>query len=191
MPPDPRSSAPMASPLFEKLNLGEHRTIHVLDAPESFEAQLLALEGVQVRRRVAGPVGFALAFVRTLAEVDAAVDRLAPAAQGDATLWMVYPKASSRRYRCEFNRDTGWQRLGEAGFEPVRQVAVDEDWSALRFRRVEFIRTLARKPEGAISTAGRARATGERAAEGSPPRPKGRSAPSRPRGPDRPPGSRT
>ena len=25
-------------------------------------------------------------------------------------------------------------------FEPVHQVAVDEDWSALRFRRVEFIK---------------------------------------------------
>ncbi len=26
------------------------------------------------------------------------------------------------------------------GFDTVRQVAIDEDWSALRFRRVEFIK---------------------------------------------------
>ena len=60
-------------------------------------------------------------------------------AQGDALLWMVYPKASSRRLCCEFNRDTGWQALRDAGYDTVHQVAVDEDWSALRFRQTAFI----------------------------------------------------
>jgi aryl carrier-like protein len=27
------------------------------------------------------------------------------------------------------------------GFDSVRMVAIDEDWSALRFRRVEFIKS--------------------------------------------------
>jgi hypothetical protein len=31
-----------------------------------------------------------------------------------------------------------------ASFEPVGMVAIDEDWSALRFRRVEFIKTMNR-----------------------------------------------
>jgi len=30
--------------------------------------------------------------------------------------------------------------LKALGFETVRAVAIDEDWSALRFRRVEFIK---------------------------------------------------
>ena len=34
--------------------------------------------------------------------------------------------------------------MGKAGFEPVRMVAIDEDWSAVRFRRVEFIKTMNR-----------------------------------------------
>jgi len=34
-------------------------------------------------------------------------------------------------------------------------VAIDEDWSALRFRRVEFIKTMTRA--SAISDAGRSR----------------------------------
>ena len=37
--------------------------------------------------------------------------------------------------------------LGDAGFEPVRMVAIDEDFSAVRFRRVEFIKTLTRGKE--------------------------------------------
>lgn len=28
-----------------------------------------------------------------------------------------------------FDRDTGWDTMGEASFEPVRQVAIDDDWS--------------------------------------------------------------
>jgi hypothetical protein len=32
--------------------------------------------------------------------------------------------------------------LGEYNLEPVRQVAIDKDWSALRFRRVDKIKTL-------------------------------------------------
>jgi hypothetical protein len=128
------------SPLFKKLNLGTHGVIHVLNAPGSFEPELAALKGVTVKRAVSGPATFALAFVITQAELDAASSKLAAACIGDAILWMVYPKGTSRKYRCEFNRDSGWPRLGAAGFEPVRMVAVDEDWSALRFRRVEHIR---------------------------------------------------
>jgi hypothetical protein len=60
-------------------------------------------------------------------------------ASGDVVLWFAYPKGTSKKYSCDFNRDNGWDLLRKSGFESVRQVAVDEDWSALRFRRVEFM----------------------------------------------------
>lgn len=128
------------SPLFKKLNLGAHGAIHVLNAPASFEPEIEKLDGVTVKRSVTGAVGFALAFVKTQAELDAASSKLVKAAQGDALVWMVYPKGTSRKYTCEFNRDSGWHVLREAGFDTVRMVAVDEDWSALRFRRKECIK---------------------------------------------------
>jgi hypothetical protein len=146
------------TPLFKKLNLAEIDTIHVLDAPASFEAELEALRGVTVHRTAKGTVQFALAFVTTLDQVAKATDALTRAADGDAVLWMVYPKASSKRIRCEFTRDTGWQALGAAGYEPVSQVAIDEDWSALRFRKAEYIKTMRRNPDGAISATGRKKA---------------------------------
>lgn len=145
-------------PLFKKLNLGTHSVIHVLDAPPSFEPELAALEGVEVRRTLAGEASFVMAFAVTQAQLDAASRAAARAATGDAVIWIAYPKKTSRRYRCEFDRDSGWTVIGAAGFEPVRQVAIDEDWSALRFRKVEFIKAITRNPDGAISQAGRARA---------------------------------
>lgn len=143
------------STLFKKLNLGRQTAIHVLNAPESFEPELAALEGVTVQRSVSGSSAFAMAFVITQAELNAASQKLVKACAGDAVLWMVYPKKSSKKYTCEFHRDSGWTVLGEEGFEPVRMVAIDDDWSALRFRRVEHIKTMTRKSSGAISKAGR------------------------------------
>jgi hypothetical protein len=153
------------TPLFRKLNLGEARSIHILNAPESFEPALQALEGVQVHRQARGRIVFAMAFVTTLHEVGVATEKLVRAAEGDAQLWMVYPKGSSKKYKCDFNRDTGWQALGDAGYEPVRQVAIDEDWSALRFRKAVFIKTMKRHPDGAISSTGRKKAREQRPSE--------------------------
>ncbi len=59
---------------------------------------------------------------------------------GDALLWFAYPKGASIKYTCDFNRDDGWDALRESGFDSVRQIAIDGDWSALRFRRTEFIK---------------------------------------------------
>lgn len=147
------------SPLFQKLNWKEAPRLHVLSAPASFEPELAQLEGVAIERVVSPgtEVSFGLAFAVTQAELDTASAALAAAAPGDATLWIAYPKGSSKRYRCEFNRDSGWSILGAAGFEPVRQIAIDEDWSALRFRRVEFIKTMKRSPSMALSEQGKAR----------------------------------
>ena len=161
----------MAS-VFEKLNLKDHQDMLVLNAPSSFERELEGPIGVRVRRSMpkTGPVAFALVFVTDQAGVDAATAELAKLAQGDAIVWFAYPKGSSRRYKCGFNRDTGWRALGQAGFEPVRQVAIDEDWSALRFRRAEFIKSMTRPPERAMSEHGKKKAsqstTGRRRARG-------------------------
>jgi len=112
-------------------------------------------KGVRIERSVNGPVKFAMAFVETLAEVERAASSLTSAAEPDATIWMVYPKGTSKKYKCDFNRDTGWESLGNAGYEPVRMVAIDADWSALRFRHVDFVKTMKRDPKRAISNEGR------------------------------------
>ena len=134
---------PMAT--FEKLNLKDQAEIVVLNAPASFEPELKSLKGVTVRRDAkGGDIGFSLAFVMTQKEVDTLVPQVAKRAKGDAIVWFAYPKGSSKKYKSQINRDNGWAVMGSAGFEPVRMVAIDEDWSAVRFRRVEFIKTMNR-----------------------------------------------
>ncbi|RYD57423.1 MAG: hypothetical protein EOP56_08945 [Sphingobacteriales bacterium] len=51
----------------------------------------------------------------------------------DALLWLAYPKKSGK-IKSDMTRDAGWDVVFAAGYEPVMQIAIDEDWSALRFR---------------------------------------------------------
>jgi hypothetical protein len=129
--------------LFEKLNLKDHQEILVLWAPESFEPELARLPVMTIHRHLESvtEIRFSLAFVTRQSEVDALVPQIAARAKGDATLWFAYPKGTSKRYKCDFNRDTGWNALKATGFDTVRAIAIDEDWTALRFRRVEYIKS--------------------------------------------------
>lgn len=130
-----------------------------LNAPESFEPELASLPGAEVLRdlKSAGGVAFFLAFVTRQKEVESLAKAIARKAEGDAIVWFAYPKGTSKKYRSEISRDHGWQALGDAGFEPVRAVAIDQDWSALRFRRAEFVRSMTRGKEWRMSAAGKAR----------------------------------
>jgi hypothetical protein len=57
------------------------------------------------------------------------------AEHGDAlgetdVLWVAYPKGN----RTDVNRDSLWPILAEHGMRPIGQVAIDDEWSALRSR---------------------------------------------------------
>ena len=129
------------SDLWAKLNLKDQREIVILNAPSSFVADLKALGKVRVLQRISvvKQLTFALVFVVTKAELDKIAAAVVSKAPGDPLLWFAYPKGTSTRYKCDFNRDTGWDVLRKSGFDTVRQVAIDEDWSALRFRRTQYI----------------------------------------------------
>ena len=145
---------------FGKLNLKEQKQILVLNAPGSFEPELKALRGITIEHdlKKIGQIKFSLAFVTKQKEVDTLGKAIAKKVEGDAVVWFAYPKGSSKNYKSEINRDSGLKILGEEGFEPVRMVAIDEDWSAVRFRRVDFIKALTRGKEHRMSAQGKARA---------------------------------
>ena len=115
--------------VWGKLNLKDQTAVLVVNAPPSFESQLKALDGVTVKRRPADvkSFDFSLAFVTRQKEVDDLARVVAKKAKGDA------------------------------GFEPVRMVAIDDDWTAMRVRRVELIKNLTRPESFALSTEGKKR----------------------------------
>lgn len=135
------------TPLFKKLHHKGQSPVCILNAPADLAPlwdAMAPFATLMPGLPPEGPVTYVLAFATTLADVERLTALIIPRLEGDATLWFCYPKASSKRYRCAFNRDTGWAALGAADFEPVSQVALDADWSALRFRRVGYIAKMTR-----------------------------------------------
>ncbi len=141
--------------VFKKLNYKDQKELHILGAPESFFKNMEEIKSFATVTTSLGkqPITFLLAFVTQQKQVNDLTEKIVKRLQGDAILWFAYPKGSSKKYTCEFNRDTGWAILGQYGFEGVRQVALDDDWSALRFRHADFIKTMTRS--FAMSEAGK------------------------------------
>lgn len=135
------------TPVFKKLNFKTHKHIVCLNSPASFQKELKAMsEDAEIFESLSSlkSIEFAIVFATTQVQIDKAATQLNKKLMSDAVLWFCYPKGTSKKYTCEFNRDTGWAFLGELGYEGVRQVAIDEDWSALRFRNPDFIKTMTR-----------------------------------------------
>lgn len=144
--------------LLTKLNFKDHKAIYVINHPDSFLPNLEAMKQITLVKTSVEPgdeVEFAVFFAITQEQLDEAVNLIGPNLSGDAILWAAYPKGSSKKYKCEFNRDTGWNETGKFGLEVVRQVAIDEDWSALRFRKVTFIKKITRSDKMILSAEGK------------------------------------
>ena len=86
-------------------------------------------------RRADGPAVANIAIV--FADDAASLRDVLEANKGDVTapasVWIAYPKAN----RTDITRDTIWPILGDYGLRPNGQVAIDETWSALRFRALK------------------------------------------------------
>jgi hypothetical protein len=146
--------------VFKKLQLKDQDKIYVLGAPREFRPHLDELaETTTVKKspNCKQRYGFALFFVKSCADIEKVAPKAAEKIEGDGLLWFAYPKKSSPNYTSDISRDDGWKPLGELGFEGVRQVAIDDDWSALRFRHVDHIKKLTRDPQRAVSKKGKKR----------------------------------
>ena len=155
----------MMNDIFKKLNYKDGEIIVILNSPKSFEIEIDKISSAtKVKQKISGKykIDFILLFVKMKDEIDTLLPRLIERLSDDAKLWISYPKKSSKRYKSDISRDSGWTILGKYNYEPVRMISIDEDWSALRFRNVEFIKNMTRRTSMAISDQGRIKSKGKR-----------------------------
>lgn len=126
--------------LAQKLGIKPGHKLLLMHAPEGCAEKLQPLpEGASIESTPGENYDAALVFVRNKAEID----DYAPSALGsvkyDGLLWFAYPKKSSK-IPTDIHRDVGWGTVKGAGFEAIAQVAIDETWSATRFRPAEMVK---------------------------------------------------
>jgi len=147
-------------PIFKKLNFKAQSPICVVAAPDAFLPHVAGMEGLTSIHRSIDPefsYPFFLGFVESISDLEALSGKLKGNLEDDGIFWIAYPKKSSKQYKTDISRDNGWEAIGALGYEPVRQVAIDADWSALRFRQANLIKSMKRRNSMALSQEGKRR----------------------------------
>lgn len=117
----------------------------MLDAPPMPRSVLAWAMSPPPDSAAEGIYPFVMAFVTDLAQFEQHKAAWAAVTAPQGRLWVCYPKKSSKLFKTDVSRDVLWPLMGELGFEPVSQYALNEDWSAMRFRPVGEIKRMVRK----------------------------------------------
>jgi hypothetical protein len=121
------------TPLQKKLLIKPGYRILLLNAPPGYQAMLGSLEGVEVSETAEGIFDLVQMFAKTQAEAERLVPGAIAATRTGGLLWWTYPKKTGKM-ASDLSRDYGWQSLVAHGYQPVTQIAIDDTWSAMRFR---------------------------------------------------------
>lgn len=130
--------------LLVKLNYKGQERIAVINAEDNFMQQISErVENVTIDKRIDPryPYSFMILFVTKSQEVDQITPMALHNLTADGIMWFCYPKKSSKKHKAGLDRDNGWKSLENAGFRGIRLVSIDDDWSALRFRNIKYIKT--------------------------------------------------
>lgn len=131
-------------PLLKKMNWKEGMKIRIWNVPTELSELVESWEKEGLMAYEKEKPDFMLAFVHTEQEVEKYFSQMHELAPEDEAIWLAYPKGTSRKYKSQINREKGSKFLSQFEYEGVRQIAIDEDWSALRFRKIRFIKTMTR-----------------------------------------------
>jgi hypothetical protein len=128
------------NPLWKKLHYNHQQKLLILNAPDEMMKILHGINA-KVDTDMKSKYPFILCFIHNRAEAEKVMVPLIHALEHDGYLWLCYPKQTSRNYRANINRDSLWELFKPTGFRPVSQIAIDDDWSALRFRESDRVGT--------------------------------------------------
>ncbi|MBB6609776.1 YdeI/OmpD-associated family protein [Pontibacter sp. Tf4] len=122
--------------ICQKLQLKAPYSLLLLNAPVHLPAAFEEEGGtVQAATTTQAQAAYdaVLLFIVTKAELDTLASQAVAALKPNGMLWIAYPKKSAG-IKSDMSRDNGWETIVALGYEGVRLVAVDETWSALRFK---------------------------------------------------------
>lgn len=132
------------SPLAKKLRLVQGQSVAVLNAPDGYLG--LLEPGPSDLRTEMGATGAhdaVLLFVKDTDELRRLGAAAIRAVKPNGLLWIAYPKGGETVGATDLpatpwwiKRDVLGEVTGEKGYKPVTFMAVDETWTALRFKKV-------------------------------------------------------
>ncbi|WP_409347005.1 hypothetical protein [Paenibacillus sp. MBLB4367] len=120
--------------LLKKLRYKDGRAA-VWNAPEGY------FLGIEEEKSAEGTYDFVQVFVNNADEATEWAPKAIGYLNEDAVFWITYPKQSSK-VKTDINRDSLAALVQNiTPYRPVSNVAVDDKWSALRFRPVDKVKS--------------------------------------------------
>ncbi|MGB7844619.1 MAG: hypothetical protein WBL63_03320 [Candidatus Acidiferrum sp.] len=121
-------------PVGRKLGMNPGMRALIIAPPRGYLKLLAPLsDSLTVSSRAAGNYSFVQVFVTRLSEISGFARRLSKHAAQNALVWISYPKKTSK-VKGTLSRDVIREAMSAAGWRAVSIVAIDQVWSALRFR---------------------------------------------------------
>jgi uncharacterized repeat protein (TIGR03917 family) len=117
-----------------KLKLNPGRTIQVVNGPVGIQDILAPLPEFARFTEDTGAADVVLVFCRDFAAFNTIFLPTAKIVKNDALLWAAYPKKTNR-IKSDIDRDLLHAYAQKLGWLGVFMIAIDEDWSAMRFRK--------------------------------------------------------
>ena len=124
--------------LIEKLQLKDEKNLLIQGLPSSIEKQFIKLSFAKNLTPLlkSRKIDFALVFAVSQQQLKGILKEVLPSLQPAAKLWIAYPKLTSK-IASDLTRDASWEFIDQYGFEGVRSIALDNVWSAMRFKKPE------------------------------------------------------
>lgn len=124
-----------------KLGLKPGMRALVVGAPSGYIDSLAPLpDRVDVSESLGSAHDFVQFFATKKSEIAKSAKKLLRSAAPGALVWISYPKKSSG-VDSDLSREAVWAAMEGTGWRPVSQIAIDEIWSALRFRPTQEVKS--------------------------------------------------
>jgi len=122
------------TPLAKKLLIKPNYSVAILNAPDGYGDLLGDLpEGAKASTSAEGLHDVVQVFVYSMADLSERFDAAQKAVKKGGLLWITYPKKTGK-IKTDINRDVGNAYLSTLGWEGVAMIAIDDTWSAMRFK---------------------------------------------------------
>ncbi|MBM3707655.1 MAG: DUF3052 domain-containing protein [Actinobacteria bacterium] len=145
--------------VLKKLGPSKQNPILIINAPEEYKLVMKDIKS-EIHNQVSTKYEFIQIFEDNLSDAHKKVKEIISALKDGGLLWFCYPKSSSKKYHSDINRGKAMEFFGPYNFESVFQISIDNDWTAMRFRNVDEIKSLKRK--FAVSDKGKERIKGNK-----------------------------
>jgi Protein of unknown function (DUF3052) len=118
-------------PVAERLQVKSGRRLAVVGASAIADYKI----GINKQRCDISEADVVLMFAANRGQLDLTLPSMLEKAPQDAIIWIAYPKLTSK-LAGDLSRNLIHALAAKSGLDAVSQIAIDDDWSAMRVKRI-------------------------------------------------------